>query len=64
MKKKKKILDAQKKSKCVGNKASRNFTRVLLGHYPGLEILLKHRSLYNKCDDTATFFIKLSELTT
>ena len=63
-KKKKKILDARKKSKCVGNKASRNFTRVLLGHYPGLEILVKHRSLYNKCDDTATFFIKLSELTT
>ena len=62
--KKKKILDARKKSKCVGNKASRNFTRVLLGHYPGLEILVKHRSLYNKCDDTATFFIKLSELTT
>ena len=64
MNEKKKILDARKKSKCVGNKASRNFTRVLLGHYPGLEILLKHRSLYNKCDDTATFFIKLSELTT
>ena len=63
-KKKKKILDARKKSKCVGNKASRNFTRVLLGHYPGLEILVKHRSLYNKCDDIATFFIKLSELTT
>ena len=63
--KKKKILDARKKVvEYVGNKASRNFTRVLLGHYPGLEILLKHRSLYNKCDDTATFFIKLSELTT
>ena len=62
--KKKKILDARKKSKCVGNKASRNFTRVLLGHYPGLEILVKHRSLHNKCDDTAAFFIKPSELTT
>ena len=64
MEKKKKILDARKKSKCVGNKASRNFTRVLLGHYPGLEILVKHRSLHNKCDDTAAFFIKPSELTT
>ena len=64
MKKKKKILDARKKSKCVGNKASRNFTRVLLGHYPRLEILLKHRCLNNKCDGTAGFFIKLSELTT
>ena len=62
--KKKKILDARKKSKCVGNKASRNFTRVLLGHYPRLEILVKHRSLHNKCDDTAAFFIKPSELTT
>ena len=55
--KKKKILDARKKSKCVGNKASRNFTRVLLGHYPCLEILLKHRSLNNKCDGTAAFFL-------
>ena len=51
------ILDARKKSKCVGNKASRNFTRVLLGHYPCLEILLKHRSLNNKCDGTAAFFL-------
>ena len=56
MKKKKKILDARKKSKCVGNKAFRNFTRVLLGHYPRLEILLKHRYLNNKCDGTAAFF--------
>ena len=55
-KKKKKILDARKKSKCVGNKASRNFTRVLLGHYPRLEILLKHRCLNNKCEGTAAFF--------
>ena len=38
---KKKILDARKKGvEYVGNKASRNFTRVLLGHYPCLEILL------------------------
>ena len=60
-KKKRKILDAQKKVvKYVGNKASRNFRRVLLGHYPSLEIPVKHRSLYNKCDDTAAFFIKLS----
>ena len=54
--KKKKILDARKKSKCVGNKASRNFTCVLLGHYPRLEILLKHRCLNNKCEGTAAFF--------
>ena len=55
---KKKILDARKKVvEYVGNKASRNFTRVLLGHYPCLEILLKHRSLNNKCDGTAAFFL-------
>ena len=55
-KKKKRSSMLEKKSKCVGNKASRNFTRVLLGHYPCLEILLKHRSLNNKCDGTAAFF--------
>ena len=31
-KKKKRSSMLEKKSKCVGNKASRNFTRVLLGH--------------------------------
>ena len=56
MNEKKKDPRCPKKVKCVGNKASCNFTRVLLGHYPCLEILLKHRSLNNKCDGTAALF--------
>ena len=41
--------------KCVNDKAYRTFTRVLLGHFSGLEILVKHCSLCNKCDDAAAF---------
>ena len=47
--KKKKIV------KGVNDKAYRTFTRVLLGHFSGLEILVKHCSLCNKCDDAAAF---------
>ena len=39
----------------MGDKAYRNFTRVLLKHFLGLEILVKHRSLCNKCDDIVAF---------
>ena len=53
---KKRILDPRNKVvKCVGDKAYRNFTRVLLRHFSGLEILVKHCSLYDKCDDAAAF---------
>ena len=41
--------------KCVGDKAHRNFTRVLLRHFSGLVIIVKHRSLDNIRDDAAAF---------
>ena len=37
----------------MGDKAYRNFTRVLLRHFSGLEIFVKHCSLYDKCDYAA-----------
>ena len=60
---KKRILDPRNKVvKCVGDKAYRNFTRVLSRHFSGLEILVKHCSLYDKCDDAAAFWLNYQNL--
>ena len=45
--------------KCVGDKAHRNFTRVLLRHFSGLVIIVKHRSLDNIRDDAAAFSLTI-----
>ena len=45
--------------KCVGDKAHRNFTRVLVRHFSGLVIIVKYRSLDNIRDDTAAFSLTI-----
>ena len=46
----------------MGDKAYRNFTRVLLRHFSGLEILVKHCSLYGKCNDAEAFWLNYQNL--
>ena len=58
----KKGSSKKKVVECVGDKAYRNFTRVLLRHFSGLVILVKHRSLYYKRDDAAAFWLDYQNL--
>ena len=58
----KKGSSKKKVVECVGDKAYRNFTRVLLRHFLGLVILVKHRNLYNKRDDAAAFWLDYQNL--
>ena len=43
----------------MGDKAHRNFTRVLVRHFSDLVIIVKHHSLYNIRNDIAAFLLTI-----